>query len=63
MIVKDLNGKELCLPSLWEKNRVVCGFLRHVGCRFCWKLANTLNTIYQNLKDNNVSLIAVINAT
>lgn len=39
MQVKDLLGNSVDIFSLWEKRKVVCGFLRHVGCRFCWSLA------------------------
>ena len=29
------HGRDVWIPSLWEKQRAVVCFLRHVGCRFC----------------------------
>ncbi len=36
MQVKNLKGEKLEITSLWLNRKIVCGFLRHVGCRFCW---------------------------
>jgi hypothetical protein len=34
-MVSASHGRDVWIPSLWEKKRTVVCFLRHLGCRFC----------------------------
>jgi len=41
----DPRGKSVALKSLWVRRRIVLVFLRHLGCRTCWKELTELEKV------------------
>jgi peroxiredoxin len=63
ILVKDGEGKDIQLSTLWQKQTLVLAFTRHFGCPQCKEMMDELHTAFPELERRGLTLAIVTQGT